>query len=61
MAGPGSLIATCADHVPEGAHAWHPAELAVAHWLQHTSRDGDMQPHVHSRIARVAKTGIDGK
>jgi ABC-type Na+ transport system ATPase subunit NatA len=22
--------------------------LAVAHWLQHTSRDGDMQLHVHS-------------
>jgi hypothetical protein len=21
---------------------WHEAELAVAHWLQHTSRDGDM-------------------
>jgi hypothetical protein len=21
---------------------WHEADLAVAHWLQHTSRDGDM-------------------
>jgi hypothetical protein len=37
------------------------AELAVAHWLQHTSRDGDMQLHVHSQIAHVAKTTTDGK
>ena len=36
---------------------WHEADLAVAHWLQHTSRDGDMQLHVHSQIAHVAKTG----
>jgi hypothetical protein len=27
---------------------WREADLAVAHWLQHTSRDGDMQLHVHS-------------
>ena len=40
---------------------WHEAELAVAHWLQHTSRDGDMQLHVHSQIAHVAQTRIDGK
>ena len=40
---------------------WHEADLAVAHWLQHTSRDGDMQLHVHSQIAHVARTGIDGK
>ena len=40
---------------------WREAGLAVAHWLQHTSRDGDMQLHVHSQIAHVAKTGIDGK
>jgi hypothetical protein len=33
----------------------------VAHWLQHTSRDGDMQLHVHSQIAHVAKTATDGK
>ena len=39
---------------------WHEADLAVAHWLQHTSRDGDMQLHVHSQIAHVAKTGTDG-
>ena len=40
---------------------WHEAELAVAHWLQHTSRDGDMQLHVHSQIAHVARTLTDGK
>jgi hypothetical protein len=40
---------------------WREADLAVAHWLQHTSRDGDMQLHVHSQIAHVAKTGTDGK
>jgi conjugative relaxase-like TrwC/TraI family protein len=40
---------------------WHEADLAVAHWLQHTSRDGDMQLHVHSQIAHVARTGLDGK
>ena len=40
---------------------WHEADLAVAHWLQHTSRDGDMQLHVHSQVAHVARTGTDGK
>jgi hypothetical protein len=40
---------------------WHEAELAVAHWLQHSSRDGDMQLHVHSQIAHTAKTVMDGK
>jgi conjugative relaxase-like TrwC/TraI family protein len=40
---------------------WHEADLAVAHWLQHTSRDGDMQLHIHSQIAHTARTGIDGK
>ena len=40
---------------------WHEAELAVAHWLQHTSRDGDMQLHVHSQIAHTALTATDGK
>ena len=40
---------------------WREADLAVAHWLQHTSRDGDMQLHVHSQIAHVARTNIDGK
>ena len=40
---------------------WHEAELAVAHWLQHTSRDGDMQLHVHSQIAHTALAATDGK
>ena len=40
---------------------WHEADLAVAHWLQHTSRDGDMQLHVHSQIAHTARTAEDGK
>ena len=40
---------------------WQEADLAVAHWLQHTSRDGDMQLHVHSQIAHVARTRTDGK
>jgi len=40
---------------------WHEAGLAVALWLQHTSRDGDMQLHVHSQIAHVARTVTDGK
>jgi hypothetical protein len=31
---------------------WHEAGLAVAHWLQHISRDGDMQLHVHSPATR---------
>src|SRR6266566_1947092 len=39
----------------------HEAALAVAHWLQHTSRDCDMQLHVHSQIAHVARTSTDGK
>ena len=33
----------------------------MAHWLQHTSRDGDMQLPVHSQIAQVARTVTDGK
>ncbi len=40
---------------------WREADLVVAHWLQHTSRDGAMQLHVHSQIAHVARTAIDGK
>jgi conjugative relaxase-like TrwC/TraI family protein len=40
---------------------WHEAALAVAHWLQHTSRDGDMQLHVHSQIAHIGRTVMDGK
>ena len=40
---------------------WHEADLAVAHWLQHTYQDTDMQLHVHSQIAHTAKTGTDGE
>jgi conjugative relaxase-like TrwC/TraI family protein len=40
---------------------WHEADLAIAHWLQHTSRDGDMQLHVHSQIAHTGRTVTDGK
>jgi conjugative relaxase-like TrwC/TraI family protein len=40
---------------------WQEADLVVAHWLQHTSRDGDMQLHVHSQIAHICRTVCDGK
>ena len=43
------------------AGQWHEADLAMAHWLQHTSRNGDMQLHVHSQIAHTARTVTDGK
>src|SRR6266567_7380348 len=39
----------------------HEANLAVAHWLQHTPRDGDPQLHVHSQIAHAARTVADAK
>jgi hypothetical protein len=50
---------TGSHHARAGAREtgqWHEAGLAVAHWLQHTSRDGDMQLHVHSQIAHTART-----
>jgi conjugative relaxase-like TrwC/TraI family protein len=37
------------------------ADLIVASWYQHTSRDGDMQLHTHNQIAHVAITRDDGK
>ncbi len=37
---------------------WHEADLAVAHWLQHTSRDGDMQQAVAAR-AGAARAGVE--
>ncbi len=40
---------------------WHEADLAVAVWLQHTSRDGDPQMHLHNTIAHTAYTRADGK
>ena len=40
---------------------WHEAGLAVASFLQHTSRDDDIQLHVHNVIAHTARTFSDGK
>src|SRR5947207_1144389 len=37
------------------------ADLIVASWYQHISRDGDMQLHHHNQIAHVAFTRHDGK
>jgi TrwC relaxase len=37
------------------------ADLIIASWYQHTSRDGDMQLHTHNQIAHVAITRHDGK
>jgi hypothetical protein len=37
------------------------AALAVASFLQHTSRAGDIQLHVHNVIAHAARTDADGK
>src|SRR3984885_1099290 len=40
---------------------WHETRLAVAHWLQPTSRGGAMQLHVHSPVAHNSRTPKDGK
>jgi conjugative relaxase-like TrwC/TraI family protein len=40
---------------------WRDADLVVASWFQHTSRDGDMQLHHHNQIAHTAFTRHDGK
>jgi hypothetical protein len=37
------------------------ADLIVASWYQHTSRDGDMQLHAHNQIAHVAISRHDRK
>jgi AAA domain/TrwC relaxase len=60
-----------AGYVRTGSHAarvdgqesgkWREADLIVASWYQHTSRDGDMQLHQHNQIAHVAITRDDGK
>ncbi|HEX3922112.1 MAG TPA: MobF family relaxase [Streptosporangiaceae bacterium] len=34
--------------------------LVVTSWLQGTSRDGDMQDHIHNQIARMSLTARDG-
>ena len=35
--------------------------MVVTSWLQGTSRDGDMQDHIHNVIARMSLTASDGK
>jgi hypothetical protein len=60
-----------AGHTRLGAHAgrvkgretgeWREADLAVASWYQHTSRDGDPQLHMHNQILHAALTSHDGK
>ncbi len=40
---------------------WREADLAVALWYQHTSRDGDPQLHMHNQILHAALTRHDGK
>jgi hypothetical protein len=37
------------------------ARIAVASWLQFTSRDGDPQDHIHNQVARMVQTISDGK
>jgi len=37
------------------------AGMVVTSWLQGTSRDGDMQDHIHNVIARMSLTASDGK
>ena len=52
------------NHVrAEGREAgkWQEAALSAVMWLQHTSRDGDPQFHVHTTIAHIAETLADGK
>jgi conjugative relaxase-like TrwC/TraI family protein len=52
------------NHVrAEGREAgkWREAALSAVMWLQHTSRDGDPQFHVHTTIAHVAETLADGE
>jgi conjugative relaxase-like TrwC/TraI family protein len=60
-----------AGHTRLGSHAgrvngretgqWREADLAVASWYQHTSRNGDPQLHLHNQILHAALTGHDGK
>src|SRR6185437_12536756 len=60
-----------AGYVRTGAHAaringeesgkYLPADLAVASWYQHTSRDGDPQLHVHNQVAHTAWCPEAGK
>jgi hypothetical protein len=40
---------------------FEPVGLVVSSWLQGTSRDGDPQDHIHNQIARMSRTGADGR
>jgi TrwC relaxase/AAA domain len=40
---------------------FEPAGLILTSWLQGTSRDSDLQDHVHNQIARITRTFRDGK
>jgi hypothetical protein len=44
----------------ESGH-FNDTRLVIAQFLQHTSRDDDVQLHVHNAIATVAKTDKDAK
>ena len=37
------------------------ADLVVASWYQHTSRDGDPHQHMHNQFLHTARTRSDGK
>ena len=60
-----------AGYVRTGTHAgrvdgretgkFEPADLIVASWYQHTSRDGDPHLHIHNQIPHPARTRGDGK
>jgi conjugative relaxase-like TrwC/TraI family protein len=60
-----------AGYVRTGTHAarvdghetgkWEEADLVVATWYQHTSRDGDVQLHNHNEVLHTARTRSDGK
>ena len=57
MCGPGIT----ADAAAAGDGQFREAGLAVASFLQHTSRADDIQLHVHNVIAHAARTDSDGK
>jgi len=40
---------------------WEPAELVATSWLQGSSRDGDMQDHVHNPVLPKVRTVSDGR
>jgi DNA replication protein DnaC len=48
-------------HGGRGTGQYREAELAFATFLQHTSRDDDIQLHFHNVVAHVARTVLDDK